>query len=80
MANPELPAWLEPGGRVGNNFVTRIAEGDAAAGIAWATSLVDCGVAEEYALGSTSLEDAYIRLISEASADGTGAEPRPPAP
>jgi ABC-2 type transport system ATP-binding protein len=75
MANPELPAWLEYVARVGNSFVTRLAEADAAAGIAWAASLIDRGIAEEYALGSTTLEDAYIRLIAETSTDGAHPEP-----
>lgn len=75
MATPDLPTWVEYGARVGNNFVTRISEGDAAAAIAWAASLIDCGVAEEYALGATTLEDAYIRLIAEASMGDVGAEP-----
>jgi ABC-2 type transport system ATP-binding protein len=63
--NPSLPSWAQLVARVGNNLVTRLAEPDAARGITWAASLVDCGVAEEYALGATTLEDAYIRLISQ---------------
>lgn len=71
--NPPLPAWAELVARVGNNLVTRLCEADAALGIHWAASLVECGIAEEYALGATTLEDAYIRLISAGVADPSAA-------
>jgi ABC-2 type transport system ATP-binding protein len=74
-ANPPLPPWAELVARVGNNLVARLGEPDAARGIAWAASLIDRNVAEEYALGATTLEDAYIRLISGVPADqGEGLE------
>jgi ABC-2 type transport system ATP-binding protein len=69
ITTPALPPWAGPATRVGHNLVTTIAEKDASAGIAWAASLVDAGVAEEYALGATTLEDAYIRLTSHMSGD-----------
>jgi ABC-2 type transport system ATP-binding protein len=61
---PALPPWAGPSVRVGHNLVTTIAEVDASVGIAWAMALTDAGVAEEYALGAMTLEDAYIRLTS----------------
>ena len=67
---PTLPPWAGPPVRVGNNLVTTIAEADASAGIAWAMALTEAGVAEEYALGAMTLEDAYIRLTSHMSSDG----------
>jgi ABC-2 type transport system ATP-binding protein len=69
-ATPELPPWAGEAVRVGNNLVTTIAETDASVGIAWAVALTDAGVAEEYALGAMTLEDAYIRLTSHMSGDG----------
>lgn len=66
---PSLPPWAGVSTRVGHNLVTTIAETDAGAGIAWAASLIDAGVAEEYALSATTLEDAYIRLTSHMSND-----------
>jgi len=71
---PSMPPWAGPALRVGHNLVTRIAEADASEGIAWAAALIDRGVAEEYALGATSLEDAYIRLTSHLSSDDGGDE------
>jgi ABC-2 type transport system ATP-binding protein len=62
---PALPPWAGPPVRVGNNLVTTIAEADASVGITWAMALTDAGVAEEYALGAMTLEDAYIRLTSQ---------------
>ena len=47
-ATPALPEWSRSPVRVGHNLVTTIAERDASAGIAWAASLIDAGIAEEY--------------------------------
>jgi ABC-2 type transport system ATP-binding protein len=69
-ATPELPAWVRQPIRVGHNLVTTIDENDAAHGIGWAEELIGLDVAEEYALGATTLEDVYIRLTGEVSGDG----------
>ncbi|MGA7988018.1 MAG: ABC transporter ATP-binding protein, partial [Candidatus Dormiibacterota bacterium] len=73
-ATPTLPEWAGSAVRVGHNLVTTIDEHDAPTGIAWAASLIDSGVAEEYALGAMTLEDAYIRLTATMSADGDESE------
>ena len=67
---PAPPGWAGPPVRVGNNLVTTIAESDAPSGISWAAGLINSGVAEEYALGASTLEDAYIRLTSDIPVDG----------
>jgi ABC-2 type transport system ATP-binding protein len=59
---PPLPGWVKSHVRVGHNLVATIAETDATRGIAWAAELVGDSVAEEYALGATTLEDVYIQL------------------
>jgi ABC-2 type transport system ATP-binding protein len=71
VETPALPAWSGTPVRVGNNLVTTIAEADAPSGISWAAGLIDAGVAEEYALGASTLEDAYIRLTSDLPVDGS---------
>jgi ABC-2 type transport system ATP-binding protein len=68
-ATPELPYMVDQLTRVGNNLVGVIPEEKAPEGIAWAQSQMALGVAEEYALGATTLEDAYIRLTGHTSAD-----------
>jgi len=68
-ATPLLPPWVGQPVRVGHNLITTIDEADAAHGISWATDLIGAGVAEEYALGATTLEDVYIRLTGHTSAD-----------
>jgi ABC-2 type transport system ATP-binding protein len=68
--DPVMPAFVQGNTRVGNHLATVISESDAAAGIDWAQRLIRDGVAEEYALGATSLEDAYIRLTGHVSEDG----------
>jgi len=66
---PELPALVQDDSRVGNNLVTVIDEAQASDGIAWAQQVMASGVAEEYALGATTLEDAYVRLTGHGSED-----------
>ena len=67
---PELPDIVHHHSRVGNNLVMTIDEHEASTGIAWAQNLTERGVAEEYALGATTLEDVYIRLTGHTSEDG----------
>ncbi len=66
---PAEPAWMQAAVRVGNSLVIGLDEADAGRGIAWAQGLVDDGAAEEYALGASTLEDAYIRLTGHVSDD-----------
>lgn len=66
---PELPPLVLDHSRVGNNLVSAIDEDRAADGIAWAQRMMVDGVAEEYALGATTLEDVYIHLTGHTSDD-----------
>jgi len=66
---PELPHWISHHVRVGHNLIAAINEVDAAHSIGWAAELIGDGIAEEYALGATTLEDVYIRLTGHVSAD-----------
>ncbi|UCG41399.1 MAG: hypothetical protein JSV07_03865, partial [Acidimicrobiia bacterium] len=67
LEDPALPAFVSAEARVGNNLITVIDEAAASDGIAWAQRLMEEQVAEEYALGATTLEDVYIRLTGEQS-------------
>jgi len=67
-----LPQFVLRSARTGHNLHAVIADADAARGIAWAKDLIAAGDAEEYALGATSLEDAYIQLTGHAAGDGDG--------
>lgn len=69
--DPPLPELVQSVTRVGNHLATVIAEADVRNGIEWAQGLVGNGAVEEYALGATSLEDAYIRLTGHISGDGS---------
>jgi ABC-2 type transport system ATP-binding protein len=70
---PELPPFVEDHTRVRNNLIAVIPEADAAHGIGWAQELMGIGIAEEYALGATTLEDVYIRLTGDIEAKETAA-------
>jgi ABC-2 type transport system ATP-binding protein len=65
--NPTLPPFVRDSTRVGNRLATVIEESNVSEGIEWAQRLIGEGVAEEYAVGATSLEDAYIRLTGHVS-------------
>jgi ABC-2 type transport system ATP-binding protein len=62
---PELPPLVLQHSRVGNVLMSVIEEDRAGDGISWAQRMLGDGVAEEYALGATTLEDAYIRLTGD---------------
>jgi len=64
---PELPPLVREHSRVGNHLLSIIDEVNAGDGIAWAQRLIGEGIAEEYALGAITLEDAYIRLTGHVS-------------
>lgn len=64
---PVLPRLVIDHHRVGNNLMMLIDETDGAAGIGWAQQMMAEGLAEEYALGATTLEDVYIRLTGHTS-------------
>ena len=67
---PELPSMVRDHSRVGNNLMAMIDEDRAGDGIAWARRAMADGLAEEYALAATTLEDAYIRLTGHTSDNG----------
>jgi ABC-2 type transport system ATP-binding protein len=70
-ADPEMPKFVRDAHRVGNRVAIRINEHDVSASIEWAQLLMAQGVAEEYALGATSLEDAYIKLTDDVTVDSS---------
>jgi len=72
VATPELPAFVNHHARSSHTLVAVIAEADAAAGIEWAQRLMADAVAEEYALGATTLEDVYIRMTGRIADENGG--------
>ena len=64
----DTSALNTPGERFEHLWCTS-AESDASSGIAWAQGLIEEGVAEEYALGATTLEDVHIRLTGDLEGD-----------
>ena len=70
---PDLPPFVQHHTRVGHNLMTVVAEAEAAHAIGWAQELIGIGMAEEYALGATTLEDVYIRMTGDVEAAGPGA-------
>jgi len=67
---PDLPGFAKDATRVANRLAVLMNEPDVTRGIEWAHELMACGFAEEYALGATSLEDAYIRLTGDSGQVG----------
>jgi ABC-2 type transport system ATP-binding protein len=67
---PSLPEWVRQHTRVGHNLIAGLGRADGPRRIGWAEELIGQGVAGEYALGATTLEDVYIRLTGHVSANG----------
>jgi ABC-2 type transport system ATP-binding protein len=65
---PVMAPFVHAHTRVGNNLITVVNETDASHGIGWAQELIGLGVAEEYALGATTLEDVYVRHTGDITA------------
>jgi ABC-2 type transport system ATP-binding protein len=73
VETPPMPGFVERHLRSSHTLVAVIPEAAAADGIDWAQRLLGDGIAEEYALGATTLEDVYIRMTGRvADGDGTG--------
>ena len=72
--DPELPVFVRRSTRAGHNLIAVVDEVDASCAIGWAQELVAAGVAEEYALSATSLEDAYLRLTGHGRVRADGEE------
>jgi len=71
--DPEYPDFASSHARTGRNLIATIDSEQAGPAVSWARRLLDEGLVEEYALGATTLEDAYILLTGRASFDGQDA-------
>jgi ABC-2 type transport system ATP-binding protein len=65
---PPPPAFAHRPLRLGHRWRLGIDQRDAPEAIRWAQDCMAAGIAEEYALGATTLEDLYIRLIGREDA------------
>jgi ABC-2 type transport system ATP-binding protein len=68
VETPPLPPFVGHHTRMGHNLMAVVPEPEAAHAIGWAQELMGLGIAEEYALGATTLEDVYIRLTGDVAA------------
>jgi ABC-2 type transport system ATP-binding protein len=71
---PELPEFLSKTVDLGSRLMSSVSEKDIGSAIEWASEMKEAGIAEEYSLGPTTLEDAYIRMIGRADAVGADGE------
>lgn len=60
---PPIPPFVRGCTQAKGRLLLLVDAADASSAVHWAQSLMDGGIAEEYALGAASLEDAYVRLI-----------------
>jgi ABC-2 type transport system ATP-binding protein len=67
ITEPEFPAFVERATVTGRRLIGEIDATDAGDAIAWATSLRESGIAEEFSLGPATLEDVYVRHVRAAS-------------
>jgi ABC-2 type transport system ATP-binding protein len=69
---PPLPPFLELRTRTGKRLLFYLAETDAVTALEWARGLTQTGVAEDFEIGPTTLEDAYMRLIGREDTETIG--------
>jgi len=62
-AEPTLPDFLQQPLVVSRRVFGEVMPADITTAIAWARSLKDNGVIEEFSLGPATLEDVYVRLV-----------------
>jgi ABC-2 type transport system ATP-binding protein len=69
---PWLPAFLERGTQAGRRLLLHTAKKDAGKALEWAREMIQAGTAEDFEIGPTTLEDAYLRLIGREDATVIG--------
>jgi ABC-2 type transport system ATP-binding protein len=72
-SDPELPDFARDPVRAGRRLLVSLDERAAVAAIEWVSSLIAAGVAEEYEIGASTLEDTYVRLVGPEAENGNGA-------
>ena len=60
---PEPPGFLKHTFLLNRRFIARLEEKTISPAIEWAQDLKAKGIAEEFLLGPTTLEDAYVRMV-----------------
>jgi ABC-2 type transport system ATP-binding protein len=68
MEPPEAPDFMPHTVYSNRRFIARVEEGNVARAIEWARGLREKGVVEEFAVGPTTLEDVYLRMIGRLDA------------
>ena len=64
-APPPSPAFLGPAVTVGRRVFVDVGPAALAEAVTWASTLQDGGTVAEFAVGPASLEDVYVRRVSE---------------
>jgi ABC-2 type transport system ATP-binding protein len=67
VETPLAPSFFERPTRAGRRLIGEISDADVAEAVAWATQLRGNGVAEEFSLGPSTLEDVYVRHVGDAN-------------
>ena len=81
---PLLPGFLTNPVVTGRRVMGRLREADVTSAVQWAGGLKGQGIAEEYSVGPTTLEDVYLAAVGQDGGDLPGAddpegEPHAPA-
>jgi len=62
----QLPDYLTQLTRTNRRIITRLVKENVSIAIEWANRLKETGIIEEYSLGPTTLENVYVRMVSQA--------------
>jgi hypothetical protein len=68
MEPPEAPDFMPHTVSQNRRFIARVEEKNVARAIEWARDLREKGIAEEFSVGPTTLEDVYLRMIGRLDA------------
>jgi ABC-2 type transport system ATP-binding protein len=69
---PEPPGFLANPVVTGRRVIGRLREADVTPAVQWAGGLKEQGVAEEYSVGPTTLEDVYLAAVGQDEGDAPG--------
>ena len=73
VAAPDVPVFVRDPLIVGRRLFGTLRDEAASRAVTWVRELIQQGVAEEYELGATTLEDTYLRLVgAERALDAAG--------
>ena len=71
---PDYPNYISHAVTSSRRVIAEVREHNVSEAIYWAKSLKEKGIVEEYLIGPTTLEDAYVRMVGRLDVLDTAGE------